>query len=410
MNDHLTQKVLGGGIRLKRVGCILCSLFLLTGCWDKQEIKKIGFVLAIGIDKGPKSGEILVTAQVVDPEVAQGEGSIEKSSVKLVRNKGKTVFQAIRKMLQEFDRKNHYAHNKVIVISEDLAKEGLLPILDSLKRGGEVRGYVWLCIAKGAKAREVLGVKPEGIETVQANYLKGIIENQKFNHSSANLTILDFYKKVLGTGIYPVASSLQIIQKNNYPVEENSETKTEYIKLSGGAAFRKDQLVGYLNETETHGYNWIVGKVKSGIIVLPSLIEKGKSASIEIIKSSVKIKPVLKENKIYFTIDIHEKAVIVEEQGRGQLKTSKERFQYFKKMEKENEKLVRKEVIQAVNKAKKLRSDFLGFGSALNKKYPTKWNETKKEWDAQLSDIQVIVKVDVTIRGAREMKGSFKAQ
>ncbi len=406
MNDHLTEKVLGGGIRLKRVGFILCSLFLLTGCWDKQEIKKLGFVLAIGIDKGPK-GDILVTAQVVNPEVAQGEGSIEKSSVKLVGNKGKTVFQAIRKMLQEFDRKNHYAHNKVIVISEDLAKEGLLPILDSLKRGGEVRGYVWLCIAKGVKAREVLGVKPEGVETIQANYLKGIIENQQFNYSSANVTILEFYKKVLGTGIYPVAGSFQMIRKNMYPVEENSKTKTDYIKLSGGAVFRKDMLVGYLNETETHGYNWIAGKVKSGIIVLPSLIEKGKSASIEVIKASAKIKPVLKENRISFIIDIHEKAVIVEEQGRGQLKSSQERFRYFRNMEKENEKLVRKEVMQAVNKAKRLRSDFLGLGSALNKKYPAKWNETKKEWDAQLSDIQVIVKVDVTIRGAREMKGPF---
>lgn len=366
--------------------------------------------MAIGIDKGPKSGDILLTSQVVDPEVVQGESSIEKSSVKLVINKGKTVFQAIRKMFQEFDRKNHYAHNKVIVIGEDLAKEGLLPILDSLKRGGEMRGYVWLCIAKGAKARDVLGVKQQGLERVQANYLKGIIENQKFNYSSANLTILEFYKKVLGTGIYPVASSFQISQKNNYPVEENSKKKTDYIKLSGGAVFRKDKLVGYLNETETHGYNWVVGKVKSGIIVLPSLIEKGKSASIEIIKSSAKIKPVLKGNKIYFTIDIHEKAVIVEEQGRGQFKSSEERFRYFRKMEKENEKLVRKEVIKAVNKAKKLRSDFLGFGSVLNKHYPTKWNETKKKWDEQLSDIRVIVKVDVTIRGSREMKGPFKAQ
>lgn len=395
---------------MKRVGFILCSLFLLTGCWDKQEIKTLGFVTAIGVDKGPKSGDILLTVQVVDPEVVQGEASLAKSSVKLVVNKGKTVFQAIRKMLQEFDRKNHYAHNKVIVIGEDLAKEGLLPILDSLKRGGEIRGYVWLCIAKGAKARDVLGVKQEGLEKVQAHYLKGIIENQKFNYSSANLTILEFYKKVLGTDIYPVASSFQIIQKNNYPVEENSKKKTDHIQLSGGAVFRKDTLVGYLNETETHGYNWAVGKVKGGIIVLPSLIEKGKSASIEVIKSSAKIKPVLKGNKIYFTIDIHEKAVIVEEQGRGQFKSSEERFRYFRKMEKENEKLVRKEVIKAVNKAKKLRSDFLGFGSALNKEYPAKWNETKKKWDEQFSDIRVIVKVDVTLRGSREMKGPFKAQ
>ena len=79
-------------------------------------------------------------------------------------------------------------------------------------------------------------------------------------------------------------------------------------------------------------------------------------------------------------------------------------------MEKGNEQLVRKEVIQAVNKAKKLRSDFLGFGSVLNKQYPTKWNEMKKKWDEEFSDIRVIVKVAVTIRGSREMKGPFKAQ
>ncbi|MBW5446504.1 Ger(x)C family spore germination protein [Cohnella sp. CFH 77786] len=396
---------------MKRIGLIICSLLILTGCWDKRELKKIGIVTAIGVDKGSDPGDLIFTAQVMDPTALEEGTSPEKASVELVSSTGKTVFEGLRKLLQDFDRRGYYAHNKIIVVSEKLAKEGLLPVLDMMKRSIEVKSYVWLCIAKGTEARKVLGVKQEGIENVQANYLKGIVENKRSNFNSATLTMLEFYKIVLGSGRHPVVTTFSIVKKESLPVEEKElGPVTDHVRLSGGTVFQKDKLVGFLNEVETRGYNWTVGRAENGIIPIPSVIDEGKPASIEIISTEAKIKPEMKARSVSFTIEINERIVLVEDQGLGEIKTDQQWFLYLEKVEREAAKKTEREVEKAVRKAKELRTDFLGLGSALNKKYPKTWKKMEDQWDRELPDLEVNVKANVRIVGSGELRGPLKAK
>ncbi|WP_078409882.1 Ger(x)C family spore germination protein [Priestia abyssalis] len=396
---------------MKRVVFCICCLFLLVGCWDRRELKELGIVVAIGIDKDPDTGDIVFTSQVLNPSALKPEGGGTEAPVTLITTKGDTVFKAIRNAQQEFDRKNFYAHNKVVVIGEHLAREGILPVLDGITRGREARGYVWLCVTKDRQAKDILGVKKHGVENVQANYLERILENQQFNFDTTVLQLNDYYKKSLKGGIHPVTGALEMMEKSNSPVEEMSEKTSQHVKLSGGAVFKEDKLVGFLSETEARGYNWIVGEVKSGVLSLPSLLEEEKLVSIEIREASSKIKPEIQGDEVSFNIEIESSGALVEQQGAGALETRKEQLDYLKRLEKELEKLIEREVDNIIEKAQKeLKTDIFGFGSTLNRKDPKKWNQVKDQWEDQFQNAGVKVRVHANIDTRELLKEPLKSK
>ena len=378
---------------------------MLTGCWDRIELKEIGIVSAIGIDRDPDTGEILFTSQVVDPSGLKPDGGGAESAIQIVTSKADTIFKAFRNINQEFDRKNFYAHNKVIVIGEELAKEGILPVLDGITRGKEGRGYIWLCVTKGTQARDILSsVRKQGIEKVPANSIESMHGNQELNFDVVVIKLNDYYKKTLKSGIEPVIGTLEMKEKSTNPNGESLGQSSLKAKLSGGAVIKEDKLVGFLNESEARGYNWVIGEVKSGILSIPSELEEGKLVSIEIREASSNIKPEIKGDRFSFTIDITTSGILVEQQGSGIMKTRKDQYNYLKQLEKELEKKIESEVNDTIEKAQEdFNSDIFGFGTRLNKKDPKKWKEIKEAWKKdQFQNVNVKVRVKAEI-SAREL-------
>ncbi|WP_394184749.1 Ger(x)C family spore germination protein [Metabacillus halosaccharovorans] len=387
---------------MKRIVFILGCLFLLVGCWDRRELKEIGIVSAIGIDRNPETGEILFTSQVANPSALKPEGGGTTPPIKVISSTGDTVYKAIRNVNQKFDRNNFYAHNKVIVIGEQLAKEEILPVLDAITRGKESRGYVWICIAKDMQARQILSINNQGIEQVPANSLESLHENQKLNFDVTVIQLNDFYKKSLSKGTNPVIGVLEMSKKS--PSNGTLSENTQQVKLTGGAVIKEDKVVGYLNEKEARGYNWIIGEVNSGILTIPSIMEENKLVSVEIRETKTKIKPDIKGGRISFAIDIKTSGILVEQQGAGTLSTRKEQYEYLNQLEKELKSLIEEEVVHVVEKAQKdFNSDIFGFGTTLNKKEPKKWKDVKGKWlEGEFQNAAVNVKVQADI-GAREL-------
>ena len=113
--------------------CTLCTL-LLTGCWDRNEINDLGIVVAVALDKDAVTGKIMATSQMVRPGALKKDGGGELSSpVEIITTKGNTLAETVKNISEQFDRIPFLAHVKVLVVSEQLAKEGLLPLLDFVR-------------------------------------------------------------------------------------------------------------------------------------------------------------------------------------------------------------------------------------------------------------------------------------
>jgi spore germination protein KC len=387
---------------VKQVLLQITCLLLLTGCWDRIELKELGIVMGVALDQDPDTGEYIFTSQVLKPSALSTQAPSSDNPVVKVISTGKTIFEAIMKANQELDRRGFFAHNKIILISEDLAKEGLIKVLDSFQRGKEIRGYVYICIVRNMEAREILASNSTGIEPIHALHLKKIIENTDYQFNAAKMNMLRFYKESLGSGIAPVVGVMELKKDNQ---------SNKHIQLSGGAVFKKDQLVGYLNEKETRGYRWGKGEVKSGALSVHSIVDEDRFVSVEVKKVKSKITPIVKGNDISFHIQVYGEGIIVEEQSTATWDSNTEKLQSMRKQEKKIEQIFEEEIKMAVEKSQKeLQADILGFGNRLYKKKPKTWNKIKMDWDEIYVDLPFTVSVTFTLNSTGLMKGPFQSE
>lgn len=98
----------------------------------------LAITVGLGIDK--IGDQYQVSAQVVLPsQIAGSKGGSPQSPVNLYKATGSTVYEAVRKITTLSPRKIYIAHLRILVLGEDLAKEGISPVLDLLARDTEVR-------------------------------------------------------------------------------------------------------------------------------------------------------------------------------------------------------------------------------------------------------------------------------
>ncbi|WP_227937544.1 Ger(x)C family spore germination protein [Alkalihalobacillus deserti] len=386
---------------MKKLVIVLFCLLLVTGCWDRRELTEIGIVSALAIDKNPDTGDFEITSLFIRPSAESTQTPSPERPFLLVTTTGKTIIEAIRKSSQTTDREGFFAHNKVIIINEQIAKEGLIPVMDTFQRGKDIRGYVWLCIAKGTEAKNVLQIKSDNISRIPANYLNSLIENAE--EEAAKINFLTYNKEALSEEKDPVAGVLSIEKIEKEPFER--------VKFSGGAVFQKDKLKGFLTERETRGYHFVTGEgpANQGVISLPSVLEKGKFVTIEVRNVTSQIKPEVKGNQISFTIEVKQEGRIAEQQATGQFKDRKEQVDYFRKIEEENKKRIEEEVNLVVKKAQQeFQTDIFGFGRALNKDYPDVWNNVKDNWDERFADVPYTVNANVDITSSLLLQGPLE--
>lgn len=222
--------------------------------------------MGLGIDKVGK--EYRITAQVVNPrEVAAKEGGGGESAVTTYQASGVTIFDAIRRITEESPRRLYMSHLRVLVLGESLAKQGIGPVLDYLSRDHELRTDFYIVVAKDARAEEILKVQTS-IEEIPANKLfTSMYESQKSWAPTVTVTLDKLITDLVSEGKNPVLTSVKLISKGSNPQMKTNQTPDPQtrIKLSGLAVFRKDKLIGWLDEEQSKGYSFLIDKVANSV-------------------------------------------------------------------------------------------------------------------------------------------------
>jgi germination protein, Ger(x)C family len=379
---------------------LLLIVVFLTGCWDRKELNEIGIVVGVALDEELLTKEMVITCEVIKAPSLKNEGVHNTPPVQYISGKGATVFDAVRNCSKKFDRKIFFSHNKIIVINEKIAREGLASILDVFMRDYETRPLVWLLISKNSEASEILKVN-HGIETIQALYLRDIIKKKWATSEVQVSNIVDFYKNMIGSGTNPITGAVEIV----FDVKGAENTNDiKNISLCGTAVFKKDKLIGYLNDRETRGFNWITGGVKSGIVNVPGLINNNKLISIEIKEAKRKINVMVKKDNINFNIQVNEKGNIGEVQDSTDIIDLKSQT----KIEKEQEKAIVEEIKAAISRAKNdFHCDIFGLGNILYRSNFKQWKRFKEKWDDYFVEAQLHIEVNVVYQRVGETLKPF---
>lgn len=383
---------------MKKFVLIVITLFILlisSGCYNYKEINDMAIVSSIGIDKDNKNDKYIVSAQIMNSKESENS---EDSQITVYTKEGDTVHEALRNITLKSPRKLYGNHLSKIVLSEEVAKEGIDNILDTFNRVTEVRNEFIITIVKEDKASDVLKVLTT-TESIPAEYVKLSLKIADETSGLTYATKLDeFISLYLKKGIDPVVPLLKIDKKEKKGTTINNITTTNPISkivIEDLAVTNKGKLETYLKNEEVIGYNFLRNQIQKMIIPV-KCDDENNYASISILKNKTKSSAEKKDNKYIINFNINSEAIITEYNCRKDLTDEK----VIKELEKDTEKKIKRYIKKSLNKQKETKGKFLGLERIIYLDYPKYKNE----------DYSVKYNVNVNLVRKGEIRNSVKGE
>lgn len=375
---------------------LLIICIIITGCNDYAELNRLSIVTAISIDKNENNYEVaLLIANSPKSNTTSKEGEAKTTVYKA---KGKTVAETIKKIDKKTPKQLYFSHINVVIISEEIGKEGFFKIADWLIRHPQTRNRFYLMQVNNNKASDVLKIISP-LESFPSQSIATLIEsnkNSKVTGDSASYS--NFIGRILEQGYEGIMPTIKINgdtkegskQKNI----ETAEPKT-YLSLGPIAIYKKDKLVKTTNTKETEAIQIINNEAKELIYNI-----KYKNNYINIFSNNIKTKIKMKNPK-EINIQIKGQGEITEINGYINLEKN------IKAIEKKWNKKMKKDLNTLIEKIKnEYQSDIFGFGNMIYKNYPKKWKKLKNK--NYLKKIKINIHTNLKINSAGSLTNTLK--
>ena len=372
----------------------LLIIFLTSGCYNYKEINQMAIISSIGIDKDETKNEYIVSAQIMNSKESEDS---EDSQITVYSRKGKTIHEALRDLTLKSPRRLYGNHLSKIVLSEEVASEGIQNILDIFNRVTEVRNEFVITIVKDDKASDVLKVLTS-TETIPAEYVKLSLKSADNNSGLTYTTKLDeFVSLYLKKGIDPTVPVLKIDKKSKKGKTVDNITTTDPISkivIDSLAVTNEGKFEAFLKKDEIIGYNYLRNQIQK--MVIPVKCDDKNYASVSVQSNKTKSKIKKENNKYTVTFYINVNAIITEYNCSKKLTKTKT----LESLEKRSEKKIKSYIKKAINKQKNTKGKFLGIERLIYLDYPKYKNE----------DYNIKYNVNVNIVRKGEISNSIKGE
>lgn len=390
-------------MKWKIIILFICCFFL-TGCWNYRELNELSISTGMSIDKSEKGftvGMLISNAQKKEGNTKEGE-----SQTIVLEGTGKTLLEAIKNIGLKSPKEIYFRHLLVVVISEDIAKDGVIDVLDYLLRDSQSRKTFYMILAKDCKAKDTLKILSPLEVFPSHNIATNIRETYRSQAIMTEVTYNSFLKDLLEPGKNPYINTVSIEGNPEKGESQENVSQTEpdtTIKMGTVGIFRNDKLLGWTTKNENRGINILNNKVEMMYtvfnyhndliaITLPSMhsktkvkIEKGEPViDVSVIGNGL-------INEVNPDIDLEDQKVIAD-------------------IEKATEKEVNQYIQEALEITQKTyQSDIFGYGNLIYKNYPKIWQQVKSNWDQDgFSKLKINVKIDITLGNKGSLKQSIK--
>ncbi len=378
---------------------IVCCI-VLTGCWSYKEVDSLYIIAGIAIDRNPGSDKYNVTAEFIDAKTGVGSNSEAEQGLEsvLIETEGVTIFDAVRKMIKISAKQPYLAHTTTIIISEEAAREGIVPFLDLVATNEEPRLDVDVYVSRGKPAGEVLHIKSISSDIKSFELSEMVNENKQV----VPVPVLKVYEIINQLAIPKFNTVLPVV------TSFHSHGKNTNV-LSGGAVFKADKLVGFLKQEDINPYLFIKDEIRSTVInVETEEKDFNGTVTLETLNNRTKINTVYDPEDmegISFDIKIKTNAFITELDTKTDYISPSGR----KKLKKLADSHLEKRIEDHINKTKeKFEFDIFGFGNIIRQRNPKLWKELEEDWDSIFMDVNFNIKSDIRIKNSGHILGPIK--
>lgn len=378
---------------------LFISVLLLSGCMGKRELNELAMVVAVGLDKGEKDGTIKVTVQVVRPSDARGQTGAPSAGtgdpIWSASGEGESIFEAIRNLTTFSSRRIFWAHNNLIVINEDLAKEGIKEIIDFFTRNPELRMRTRVVVTPD-KASEIISTAT-GLEVIPGESIGKLFRYSPISAQAPTTEMLDLQSAYLSESSEPVLARVQLVSRGVSNKKEDQDGSIKQVELAGAGVFKGEKLVGTLDGEDVRGLLPFMEKVESGVYVLGCPNDKEKQISVELKKQNFEVKPQYQKGQVAFDVNVTAFASVVE----ASCSFSLEQKSVVKDLEQQLERQIYDEIKNVTDHVQnEFQSDVLNLGKVFNNRYPFEWKRVKGNWDEELQKARIDIRVAAEINDA----------
>lgn len=387
---------------MKKIILVCVFLFLLSGCYDYKELNDYAIVTGIAIDKVKDKYEVSVL--ISNSSKTSSDAESKESDVVVYSGHGDTIFEAFKDIGLSSPKEIYIGSFSILLISEDVAKEGINNVIDVFLRYPNSRKSFYLTIVKNDKAKDVLKIMTPLANFPSQNISNNLASSTSLQGIIRKVSFNELLSILVQDGIDPTINSIKIVGNEkkgfNQSNLENTEPKSN-IKLSNLAIFKNYKLVDFASYEESLGINFINKNMKDAYLKIKY---KDGFVVIDTTKVNSNIKIDLENNNPKVNIYINGEARITESNGNIKLTE----YKTIEKLQKLSNKKIKKIIIKAINKAKENNADIFGFGLKYYHKYPKYFKKEKNNWDKIFKDLEINIHVKIILKNKVSSKNSLE--
>jgi spore germination protein KC/spore germination protein len=361
----------------------LCSL-LLTGCWDRTEINDMAFALSSSFDK-ESDGSYRVAYMLPLPGQMGGAGgggggTGGKESYYIDSETGTTIHEAANKLQKRLSRHLFVSHSRTVLIGEELAKEGITELFDTIPRLPESRLSTFMVVTKGP-AWKLLGAKPK-LERFSAEAIRELAKapgEMKVNAKDVAVAL-------------SMNSDPVIIYMGRKQSEKGGEPSQE-IEVLGYAQMKGDKLVGIYDTKLTEGLMWLRQAVKPYAVTLIDPKSR-KSLVVLVSHGTAHITPALEGGNVLIYLELEASAKVRENYSELDMNETAD----IHTVESMLSEQIKKNVEQTIAQMQSRGTDSAQIGNFVWRKFPAAWyDRLESQWHQAFGTAKFDVQVKAGI-------------
>ncbi|MGI6086187.1 MAG: Ger(x)C family spore germination protein [Acetivibrionales bacterium] len=397
---------------------LLLTIFL-TGCFDSHEIGDFAYVTAMGVEQGI-SDTFRITFQIpkfgqsdgADSEGGGGSGGKDSEQMEIITIDASSMHSAVSIVNTNISKRLNFMHLKVIVISEELSKSGLVgEFISPFVRYRQIRRTTGMVVCKGKAQDFIAAIKSYSGEPITYT-IEELMKESRITGYFKKVSLNNFYSGIktpyhalLGT--YGAINKEDKLQNEGTIFRGESDIPGDYyagdvprkggseIEFFGSAVFDGDKMVGKLTGFETQTILLVLGELKR----VPFSIKDPEAPEwvipIEVTEfEKTKISIDLKEGQPKIHLRLKMEGDIAAIQSGINYEATEKR----KKIEDAFEKFLVEGIERTFNKCKEFKTDVFNFGATAVLQFWTipEWEEYN--WLEKFLKSELNVEVDFTIR------------
>ncbi len=358
------------------------SLFslLLYGCWDNRELDRRATVTVLAVDKSSSGYEISV--QIPSPSKTAGGGGGGSDgggggdeAVEIFSGEGRSLQEAFEQVESKVNFPLFIGHMQLLLVSDEVAREGIFPVVDGLRRSLEIRRHLWPVVILG-KAGDALKVKVP-LADIPIEYLRTLM--------STGIKSGRFAWQGLGE----VSENLSDPVRQSPVLNAFTVTEKRFI-WEGIAVFKHDRMIGLVRRSFVSP----LLQIRRQMIGWPVTVScpKNQGRIVFVPRNVERIIDVSEKPQIDVTVKV-EGEVSLKECASFQMNEQGQYQKVNQLIKKEYEQSAKALLVQA---QKEYKTDIFTFGKHINAYYPKLFKRI--DWVQNSPRVPVNIQYEVEVR------------